>query len=607
VRVWKLKRVGRCARAIVLLCLLALPAAGARTDLQVGVAGHAFEHLGGIGDQAAAAAASGANIIYGAGELGSMGYHGLPTPEELKAARERTRNYIRAARKDGIRLVIGYVCATSIVKLEGFDRNWPPGLRKAFNTSPAHWRQQDRHGNPLPSWYGGDYQPACMNNPDWRAYERFIVQQELQAGCDGIFFDNPTVHAAGCYCEFCMRNFTRFLLEEGTIEKSTAAANSLAENRELTEKYPIEFLRFRATIARDFLDEMRRYARDVKHGALLTANNSLNSPQVLYSQCRTHGYDIFEMSKAEDFVVVEDESSQPRMLADGRVIEYTPTYKQLHAICHGKPVVAVTIAQGDYHTPPELVRLAEAEAAANAASYLSWPTWPEAQRARMVAGVRPEAEFLRRHAVLLNDTRVRRDVVLFLPFRKWVVTGTCQASSIAAELARANIQFEVVAENTFSPAALRGAKVLVAGAESDFEPGEVAVVQRFAGAGGALVTANHPEWLALVRQSVGKASVSVSAPVIRAIVRDQDGRTMVHLLNLNVQRLSSFQDKVTPAKEVRVEVTVPSRTVRSVTALTADDAATKGKLEFTTESGKEQSQVKFVLPEVEVATIVVVE
>ena len=47
-------------------------------------------------------------------------------------------------------------------------------------------------------------------------------------------------------------------------------------------------------------------ARTINPHTLVTCNNSLNSPGVLYSQCRTYGYNIFEMSKAEDYVVVED-------------------------------------------------------------------------------------------------------------------------------------------------------------------------------------------------------------------------------------------------------------------------------------------------------------
>src|SRR3954468_20446672 len=82
--------------------------------LRVGVSGHAFEHLGAIGEQAETAAASGATIIYDSG-FGAIGYQGLGTPEELQAAHEGFGSYLAKARGAGIQLAIGYVCATSIV------------------------------------------------------------------------------------------------------------------------------------------------------------------------------------------------------------------------------------------------------------------------------------------------------------------------------------------------------------------------------------------------------------------------------------------------------------------------------------------------------------
>ena len=92
---------------------------------------------------------------------------------------------------------------------------------------------------------------------------------------------------------------------------------------------------YRGLMPDDFLAAMRDYARSIRPNALITANNSLNSAEVLYSQCRSYAYNIYEMSQTEDFVVVEDMSSQPRTLANGQTFEYAPTYKQLHAISAG--------------------------------------------------------------------------------------------------------------------------------------------------------------------------------------------------------------------------------------------------------------------------------
>jgi hypothetical protein len=229
--------------------------------------------------------------------------------------------------------------------------------------------------------------------------------------------------------------------------------------RRLPKEHPEEFLRYRGTTARDFLAEMRRFARTLNPRALVTANNSLNSPEVLYSQCRSYGYNIYEMSQAEDFVVVEDMSSQPRLLPDGRFAEYGPTYKQLQAICHGRPIVAVTIADGDYHTPPNLVRLAMAEAAAHSASYLSWATWPEKERQRMIEAIRPESDFL-----------------------------------------RANVQFKAFDEDDFR---LEGCKVLLASSSSDFTKAERERVDKFVARGGKLVLCDLTNWLAEAQTHIG--------------------------------------------------------------------------------------------------------
>src|SRR5438067_2271919 len=115
------------------------------SDLRIGVAGHAFDHLGAIGEQAETAAASGANIIYATG-LGTEGYSGLPPKEILEQRRQAAATYVRRAKSHGIRLALGYLCATSIVKLETFDLNWTSEFRSRFRTAPAQWQQQDSEG-----------------------------------------------------------------------------------------------------------------------------------------------------------------------------------------------------------------------------------------------------------------------------------------------------------------------------------------------------------------------------------------------------------------------------------------------------------------------------
>src|SRR3954447_4405006 len=248
-------------------------------ELRTGRANHAFDHLGNVGGQADTAAACGATIIY-TGGLGDAGYHGLPPKSQFDALCEKVRAYNEHAKSIGIEIPIGYLCATSIVKLETFDKNWTADFRAQFKTRPGEWRQQDRHGKPLPSWYGGDYAPACMNNPDWRAYERAMVRYTLETGHGGVFFDNPTVHPEGCYCPNCMKIFAEFVQARPAKEYALEDAKNVSAIRKFARRERSLFRQFRATIARDFLADMRVYADKIKPHALITCNNSLNDPSV---------------------------------------------------------------------------------------------------------------------------------------------------------------------------------------------------------------------------------------------------------------------------------------------------------------------------------------
>lgn len=574
-------------------------------QLRIGRAGHAFDHLNGFSEQAEAAAASGTTILYATG-LGGAGYAGLPPESELNAVLESTTKYNRDAKRHGIELSLGYLCATSIVKLDTFDDNWPGELRQQLKTPPAAWRQQDQNGEPLPSWYGGDYNPACMNNPDWRRYEEFMVRQQLETGHDGIFFDNPTVHPQGCYCEHCMTRFAEFVKD--TIP--TANQNQTeAGLRQLAQAHPQEFLRFRSTIGRDFLAHIRRFARTINPNALITCNNSLNLPEVLYSQARNYGYNIFELSQAEDLVVVEDMATQPRTEPGGRTFEYGPTYKQLHAISHGKPVVAVTIAGGDYHTPPNLVRLAMAEAAANGASYLSWPTWPEAQRPRMISEIRPQADLLRECEPLLNDAHLRADVVLFLPFRRWLETDKCTASELAAALSRENLQFRVMSEANFELVPLsKNGSILLVESLNVLTPAERAVVERFHKDDGVVIAADDGDWINRVRSQLQHPSLKIEGPpTLRAVVQDQPHRTIVHLLNLNIEKRSSLEDKITPATNTKLSVRVPFANIRDVTIRTADKEASTGPVKFSPRHEDGSTYVDVVVPRLDISAILTIE
>ena len=94
---------------------------------------------------------------------------------------------------------------------------------------------------------------------------------------------------------------------------------------------------------------------------------------------------------------------------------------------------------------------------------------------------------------------------------------------------------------------------------------------------------------------------------MRAVVHDQPHRTLVHLLNLNIERLSSFEDKVTPASGLQAKVRVPFARVRSIRALTADVDGTSGPLNFSSRAEGRGAVVEMTVPRLEIATLVVIE
>jgi len=587
---------------ITLGLALNLSAAEHHAELQVGVAGHAFDHLGEINDQAEAAALSGATVIYSTG-FGAVGYAGLPTDADILEIATKTRAYLTNAHSHGVHLAIGYVCATSIVKLDTFDKNWSAKFRQQFSSPPKTWLQVGIDGKPLPSWYGGDYLPACMSNPDWQLYEKAIVKMQIEAGHDGIFFDNPTVHPHGCYCEYCMRKFQNYLASVGAKVNVPSTA-LVASMRKIAAERPQEFAHFRCTIARDFLEEIQKFARKIKPKALITCNNSLNTPNVFFSQSRTYGYNIHEMSKVEDLVVVEDGISQPRTLADGSTVEYGHMYELLQAISHNKPIVAVTIADGDYHTAPNLMRLAMAEAAAHNASYLSWPTWPEKERAQMCAAVRPEADLLRTCAPLLNLAPRRSELVFYIPIEKWAELSDTEMLNCVSIFENQNIQFVAACEDNINDYLNKKPRpvVVALGTKDDSH------FQRFrANHGVVLSTKEDRNWIGDMQKALQNPIAFNGPPSVRVVVRDQPERTIVHLLNLNVKRISSFEDKVTPVSGISLKLHVPLQEVRAVQALTADESATTGKIEFVATKGKNGSDVSFQLPDLGISTMVVIE
>lgn len=229
----------------------------------------------------------------------------------------------------------------------------------------------------------------------------------------------------------------------------------------------------------------------------------------------------------------------------------------------------------------------------------------------MITTIRPEANFLRQNEKLLNNTEPRRDVLLFLCFRRWLETEHCAVSDLAAALSRANIPFAVASEDNLVQAlGSRDSRpqVLLLDSFSRLNGTEKEAAESFQQNGGSVMAADAHDWLVSVQYAIEKPSLTLRAPAgVRAVIRDQPKRTLVHLYNLNVQKLSSFDDKIFLAKDIHLSVRVPMKRVHSVRALTADPGATSGPLEFTTRRDDKEIVVEISVPELEISEILVIE
>lgn len=208
---------------------------------------------------------------------------------------------------------------------------------------------------------------------------------------------------------------------------------------------------------------------------------------------------------------------------------------------------------------------------------------------------------------------------------------------MTAALGRANVPYEVICEDDLKPflgvadnrreggvsstherrtsgdnadASRRiSGKVLVVEARSVFRPDEEKLLENFLLSGGTLVTKEDPDWTEKARSA---SSVVLQGPAsVRVRIFDEPHRTVIHLLNLNVQKVSSFEDKVIPATGVGLKVRVPLKKPKSMRILTPDKKGSSGKLEFTGSPDETQGQtwtwVATEIERVQISALVVVE
>lgn len=256
----------------------------------------------------------------------------------------------RHARAHGLR-PIAYVQASNAVALGSYrDRDW-------YAVTPA--------GGRIP-YYSGRYM-TCLNSPDWRAEVAARVETLIEAGADGIYFDNVWMGAtpwilgatyggfAGCFCARCR---TACTAATGTAIPRTVRPDDVASRT---------YLRWRADRVTRRLSDWAARARECRPGIPVAANACaavMRNAYVLF------GIDYAAWSEVLDLVVVED-VALPRhhegRPGRARLSQAAITAKAARSVASDRPVCTVSYDRGiglDRLPAPRPYLQALAEAAA---------------------------------------------------------------------------------------------------------------------------------------------------------------------------------------------------------------------------------------------------
>jgi hypothetical protein len=178
-------------------------------------------------------------------------------------------------------------------------------------------------------YYSGRYM-VDWTHPEWVEHLKDLISGAIERGADGIFFDNmwygeePNalmggwVGGAGCYCERCQR-----LYHEAT---GRAISEKILPDRDDVADY----LRWRAGRVTQTIKELADFAREIKPGCPISANDfdvTMRNSYLIY------GIDVEALSKIQDVIMVEnfalprwDPEPKPRLVNNALTIRNTRAF-----------------------------------------------------------------------------------------------------------------------------------------------------------------------------------------------------------------------------------------------------------------------------------------
>lgn len=400
-------------------------------DFAIDVAAHDHAHTT---DAARVLARTGINVAFL-----SMNW-GFP-PEIEEPFWLQFEQAARAYREDGLR-VIAYVQASNCVATGTYAR------RDWYARTPA--------GRTIP--YFRNRLMTCWNHPQWIEEVGSHARRGLEAGADGVFFDNLWMGAtpwvlghepggfAGCFCEGCRSAFR------------TATGFELP--RRIVPGAPITrtLLDWRVAIVQRRLGEWSRIVRQGHPDAWILANNC---DVMLRPTSELFGLEPAALAPAQTALLVEN-VAMPRLdAAANMLVGNALPLRALRAVAPGRAIFCVTYERGiglDRTPPTSAFVRAVAEAAALGAcpilkgsEYLDprgrFTVLTAAALAETRHAVAPMLQWLADNPALFEATTPDPDILLLYDeeaFRHDFARAATATFAIATALVAEGVPFEFV-------------------------------------------------------------------------------------------------------------------------------------------------------------------
>lgn len=262
--------------------------------------------------------------------------------EDWRAFGEAVTSYHNAGAR-----VFGYVQSSNCV----FDGSY----------RTKDWYALDPKGRKF-YYYTGRYM-TCWLHPGWIEHLKEMTRGVIQAGADGVFYDNPWNGAqplhlggawlgpAGCYCERCR---TAFHMAAG-MEIPTRIDP-------IGDEASRVYIRWRAQQVTRVLQQLADYAHTLKPGVAVSVNDF---DAVMRPSYLIFGVDLQGLAKVQDVMMIED-YGLPRLDKE-LLVNNALTLRTARGLCGDTPISTIPYDKGigfDGVYPAERLVLGMLEAAA---------------------------------------------------------------------------------------------------------------------------------------------------------------------------------------------------------------------------------------------------